>query len=97
MALVGHARVSTEEQATTVQPFLAVRTAVLNDTPTDAFRHSGFRPANDDQRLTAATPRSPHALACSRDATEYRPAGASLIRVNDLALPIVEGCCRATS
>jgi len=35
----------------TVQPFLDVRTAVLNDTLEDAFRHRypGFRPANDDQ------------------------------------------------
>jgi len=34
----------------TVQPFLNVRTAVLNDTLEDAFRirYSGFRPANDD-------------------------------------------------
>ena len=34
----------------TVQPFLDVRTAVLNDTLEDAFRmrYSGFRPANDD-------------------------------------------------
>ena len=41
---------------TTVQPFLDVRTAVLNDTLEDAFRrrHPGFRPANDDHRLTAA-------------------------------------------
>ena len=33
----------------TVQPFLDVRTAVLNDTLEDAFRHRypGFRPAND--------------------------------------------------
>ena len=40
----------------TVQPFLDVRTAVLNDTLEDAFRHRypGFRPANDDQRLPAA-------------------------------------------
>jgi len=41
----------------TVQPFLDVRTAVLNDTLEDAFRHRypGFRPANDDQRaITAA-------------------------------------------
>src|SRR4051794_3403988 len=39
-----------------VQPFLDVRTAVLNDTLEDAFRHrySGFRPANDDQMLPAA-------------------------------------------
>ena len=40
----------------TVQPFLDVRTAVLNDTLEDAFRrrHPGFRPrpANDDNRLT---------------------------------------------
>ena len=37
----------------TVQPFLDVRTAVLNDTLEDAFRHRypGFRPANDDQAL----------------------------------------------
>jgi len=42
---------------TTVQPFLDVRTAVLNDTLEDAFRyrHPGFRPANDDHRaMTAA-------------------------------------------
>ncbi len=40
----------------TVQPFLDVRTAVLNDTLEDAFRrrHHGFRPANDDRRATAA-------------------------------------------
>ena len=40
----------------TVQPFLDVRTAVLNDTLEDAFRrrHPGFRPANDDRRLIAA-------------------------------------------
>src|SRR4051812_6251253 len=39
-----------------VQPFLDVRTAVLNDTLEDAFRHRypGFRPANDDQALPAA-------------------------------------------
>ena len=42
---------------TTVQPFLDVRTAVLNDTLEDAFRyrHPGFRPANNDHRaMTAA-------------------------------------------
>jgi len=35
----------------TVQPFLDVRTAVLNDTLEDAFRqrYPGFRPTNDDQ------------------------------------------------
>ena len=40
----------------TVQPFLDMRTAVLNDTLADAFRrrHPGFRPANDDYKLTAA-------------------------------------------
>jgi len=40
----------------TVQPFLDVRTAVLNDTLEDAFRrrHPGFRPANDDRRPTTA-------------------------------------------
>src|SRR4051794_26235309 len=40
----------------TVQPFLDVRTAVLNDTLEDAFcqRCPGFRPANDDQVLPAA-------------------------------------------
>jgi hypothetical protein len=38
----------------TVQPFLDVRTAVLNDTLEDAFRHRhpGFRPANDDEEVT---------------------------------------------
>jgi hypothetical protein len=40
----------------TVQPFLDVRTAVLNDTLEHAFRrrHPGFRPADDDHKLTAA-------------------------------------------
>ena len=40
----------------TSQPFLDVRTALLNDTLKDAFhcRHHGFRPANDDYKLTAA-------------------------------------------
>ncbi len=40
----------------TIQPFLDVRTAVLNDTLEDAFRHRypGFRPANDDHKVTAA-------------------------------------------
>ena len=39
----------------TVQPFLAVRTAVLNDTLEGAFRHRHpvFRPVNDN-RVTAA-------------------------------------------
>ena len=39
----------------TVQPFLDVRTAVLNDTIEDAFRrrHHGFRPAHEVYRLTA--------------------------------------------
>ena len=41
---------------TTVQPFLDVRTAVLNGTLEGAFRHRypGFRPANDDRRPAAA-------------------------------------------
>jgi hypothetical protein len=40
----------------TVQPFLDVRTAVLNDTLEDAFRHRypGFRPANDNEAITLA-------------------------------------------
>jgi len=40
----------------TVQPFLDVRTAVLNDTLEDAFRHRypGFRPANGDEAIAAA-------------------------------------------
>ncbi len=39
----------------TVQPFLDVRTAVLNDTLEDAFRrrHPGFRPANSGHKATA--------------------------------------------
>ena len=39
----------------TVQPFLDVRTTVLNDTLEDAFRrrHPSFRPANDDHKRTA--------------------------------------------
>jgi hypothetical protein len=49
---------------TTVQPFLDVRTAVLNDTLEDAFRsrHPGFRPVNDDQATAAAVA---HGFACS--------------------------------
>ena len=41
---------------TTVQPFLDVRTAVLNERLEDAFRYRypGFRPANDDQARSAA-------------------------------------------
>jgi hypothetical protein len=41
---------------TTVQPFLDVRTAVLNDAHEDAFRHRypGFRPANDVQARSLA-------------------------------------------
>ena len=40
---------------TTVQPFLDVRTAVLNDTLEDAFRgrYPGFHPANDDSKPAA--------------------------------------------
>jgi len=40
----------------TVQPFLEVRTAVLNDTLEDAFRrrYPGFRSANDDEATAAA-------------------------------------------
>jgi hypothetical protein len=40
----------------TVQPFLDVRTAVLNNTLEDAFRsrHPGFRPANDDEVTATA-------------------------------------------
>ena len=36
-----------------VQPFLEVRTAVLNDALEDAFRHRypGFRPANNDEAI----------------------------------------------
>ena len=39
----------------TLQPFLDVRTAVLNDTLEDAFRrrHPGFRPANANRRPIA--------------------------------------------
>ena len=39
-----------------MQPFLDVRTAVLNNTLEDTFRsrHPGFRPANDDQVVPAA-------------------------------------------
>jgi hypothetical protein len=41
---------------TTVQPFLDVRTAVLNDTLEDAFRrrYRGFRAANDEGTTAAA-------------------------------------------
>jgi hypothetical protein len=39
-----------------VQPFLDVRTAVLNGTLADAFRqrYPGFRPVNDDGATAAA-------------------------------------------
>ena len=39
----------------TVQPFLDVRTAVLDGTLEDAFRqrHPGFRPANAGHKATA--------------------------------------------
>jgi hypothetical protein len=39
----------------TVQPFLDVRTAVLNDTLEDTFRHHypGVRPANGDEAVAA--------------------------------------------
>jgi len=41
---------------TTVQPFLEVRTAVLDGTLEDAFRrrYRGFRPANDEGTTAAA-------------------------------------------
>src|SRR5271163_4465408 len=41
----------------TVQPFLDVRTAVLNDKLEDAFRrrYPGFRPANDDEAIALAS------------------------------------------
>jgi hypothetical protein len=40
----------------TVQPFLDVRTAVLNDTLEDVFRrrYPGFRSANGDEVVTLA-------------------------------------------
>ena len=40
----------------TVQPFLDIRTAVLNGTLKDAFRqrYPGFLPANDDRATAAA-------------------------------------------
>jgi hypothetical protein len=40
---------------TTLQPCLEVRTAVLNDTLEDAFRHRypGFRSANDNEATPA--------------------------------------------
>jgi hypothetical protein len=45
----------------TVQPFLEVRTAVLNDTLEDALRHCylGFRPANNDEATAAAAQLTP--------------------------------------
>ena len=52
----------------TVQPFLDVRTAVLNDTLEDAFRHRypGFRPANNDE-ASHWRRNEPHRIACSRE------------------------------
>ena len=50
----------------TVQPFLDVRTAVLNDTLEDAFRrrYRGFRPTNDKGQ-PQRPPNEPHGFACS--------------------------------
>jgi hypothetical protein len=41
----------------TVQPFLDVRTAVLNDTLEDVFRrrYPGFRPANGDEVIAVVS------------------------------------------
>ena len=54
----------------TMQPFLDVRTAALNDTFEHAFRQrhfgSGRRPANDDRVPAAAATRLSHHLACFR-------------------------------
>jgi len=46
-----------------VQPFLDVRTAVLNDTLGNAFRrrYSGFRPTNDDKTI-AEQRNEPHSF-----------------------------------
>ena len=43
--------------STTVQPFLDVRTAVLDGRLKDAFRrrYRGFRPANDEETTAAAS------------------------------------------
>jgi hypothetical protein len=66
----------------TLPPFLDVRTAVLNGTLEDAFRHRhhGFRPANDDQRCgfrrcRPAIPRSCRSLFRHDVARLRRPAG----------------------
>jgi hypothetical protein len=50
----------------TVQPFLDVRTAALNDTPEHAFRrrYRGFRLANDNEAIAAAS-NEPHSFAYS--------------------------------
>jgi hypothetical protein len=53
----------------TVQPFLDVRTAALNETLEDAFRHRypGFRPANDDEVIRPGTPyRGRHTICANR-------------------------------
>src|SRR4051794_7374549 len=51
----------------TVQPFLDVRTAVLNGTLEDAFRqrYPDFRPANDGHKAIETAACSPHDFACS--------------------------------
>ena len=53
----GSARHDGDWNRVTVQPFLDVRAAVLNDTLEDAFRHRypGFRPANDDKAVALAS------------------------------------------
>jgi type I site-specific restriction endonuclease len=51
-----HADIIVKQVKETVQPFLDVRTAVLNDTLEDAFRHRypGFRPANGNEAVALA-------------------------------------------
>ena len=51
----------------TVQPFLDVRTAVLNDTLDDCFRHRypGFRPAKRQRANLIRSVMKPHRFACS--------------------------------
>ena len=52
----------------TVQPFLGVRTAVLNDTLEDTFRrrYPGFRPENNDKATLQRPRNEPHRFAYSR-------------------------------
>jgi hypothetical protein len=61
---------------TSVQPFLDVRTAALNNTLEEAFRHRypGFRPSNDDHLLSEAASSPPGFCMLSSATSRAKPA-----------------------